>query len=148
MVSLTLEVKGLNETLAALVTTIKKKQIIAEKATHAAGLEYQRDVQKLAPVLTGQYRGSIHVQPGQGAYLDFNGSPYVLVGTDLPQAKRLEFGFFDMTDRLGRHFYQRPRPHFRPPLDLNLEKYKAIMKGEFDRDVSYENYTSLLPGVF
>jgi hypothetical protein len=145
---MTLVIEGLEETLAALVTTINKKKIIAEKAVRSAGLEYERDVKKLAPVLTGQYRGSIHVEPSTGAYQDFNGSPFVTVGTDLPQAKRLEFGFFDMTDRIGRHYYQRPRPHFRPPLDLNLAKYKAIMKGEFDRDVSYENYTSMTPGVY
>jgi hypothetical protein len=140
-----MEIIGLDETIAAVKAILREKVQIAGNATKAAGLEYQRDVQKLAPVLTGQYRGSIHVS---SVMADHTGSPYVLVGTDLPQAKRLEFGFFDKSDRLGRHFYQRARPHFRPPFDLNREKYRQIMKGTFDETVSYENWTSMMPGVY
>jgi hypothetical protein len=126
-----MEVIGLSETLEAVQQALNEKRKQAEVATRLAGNEYKNDVQKLAPYKTGTYRRSIHVGKVQ---TEANGSPFVLVGTDLPYGKRLEFGFWDMTDRLGRHYYQRARPHFRPALDLNLQKYYRIMKGTFDRN--------------
>lgn len=38
-------------------------------------------------------------------------------GTNRPQGRRLEGGFYQMTDRLGRYFEQPPYPHFGPALD-------------------------------
>ncbi|MGW3401187.1 hypothetical protein [Streptomyces zhihengii] len=38
------------------------------------------------------------------------------LGTRAPQGRRLEFGFWDMYDSLGRHFYQPPYPHVQPAL--------------------------------
>ncbi|MGW1468553.1 HK97 gp10 family phage protein [Streptomyces sp. NPDC002308] len=38
------------------------------------------------------------------------------IGTDAPQGRRLEFGFYDMTDSLGRHFFQRPLAHVGPAI--------------------------------
>jgi hypothetical protein len=149
-----MEVIGLPETIAAIKATLKEKVEIAKQAANSAGWEYSRDVQKAIGRAgirsrSGHYVAHIHVEPrGKGAYIDKAGNPYVLAGTNDPQAKRLEFGFFDMTDRLGRHFYQRARPHFRPTLDLNKAKYRAIMKGTFDKTVSYENWTSMMPGVY
>ena len=142
---MSIEIIGLDETLAAVKAELERRARIAKSAVRLAGNEYKNDVKKIAPHDIGTYRRSIHVGKVE---TESNGSPYVLVGIDLPQAKRLEFGFFDMTDRLGRHFYQRAQPHFRPALDLNKAKYRAIMKGEFDRNVSYENYTSMMPGVY
>jgi hypothetical protein len=40
----------------------------------------------------------------------------VIVGTDAPQAARLEWGFHG-TDSLGRHVDQAPRPHVGPACD-------------------------------
>jgi hypothetical protein len=37
-----------------------------------------------------------------------------------------------MIDKLGRHYYQYPHPYFRPPLDQQIGKYIAIMKGDLD----------------
>jgi HK97 gp10 family phage protein len=91
-------------------------------AVRAAGQAYQHDVQVLAPVDTGQYRASIRVE------MEVEGIRQVaLIGTPMPQACRLEYGFFGMTDVLGRTFHQYPRPHWRPPFDQNKEKYGAIM---------------------
>jgi len=123
-----MEVIGLSETLAAIQQELNKKAQQAKVAVKLAGNEYKTDVQKIAPYKTGTYRRSIHVQP-----IDEGGNPFVLVGTDLPYAKRLEFGFVG-TDSLGRVYNQAPRPHFRPALDLNRNKYVQIMKGTFDRD--------------
>lgn len=36
------------------------------------------------------------------------------LGTASPQGRRLEEGFFEKVDSLGRRFRQRPRPHVRP----------------------------------
>lgn len=38
------------------------------------------------------------------------------LGTKKPQGRRLEFGFWDMTDSIGRHFYQPPYPHVGPAI--------------------------------
>lgn len=133
-------VEGYAETMSAiqdLVETVKKA---SEDAIYRAGLAYQGDVQAGAPVNTGQYRGSIHTVPPQW---ELGGTtPFVLIGTDLPQARRLEYGFWDMTDILGRHFWQYPRPHFRPPLDTQWGKYLAIMKGDLDAALAYGSYSA------
>lgn len=39
------------------------------------------------------------------------------VGSNAAQARRLEDGFMDMSDSLGRHFRQPAYPHFGPGLD-------------------------------
>jgi hypothetical protein len=124
---MSIEITGVDETLKAIDDQLRLKQRQATAAVRSAGMEYVRDVKKLAPVLTGQYRGSIHMKMETE-----NGQPVALIGTDLPQAKRLEFGFWDRVDRLGRRYFQRARPHFRPALDLNRQKYIRIMKGELN----------------
>jgi hypothetical protein len=62
-------------------------------------------------VITGEYRSSIAVTqlatPGIVAE--------AIVGTDAPQAMRLEFGFVGV-DAIGRHYSQPPFPHWRPGL--------------------------------
>lgn len=48
-----------------------------------------------------------------------SGIPYgaeCVIGTAKPQGKRLEFGFWDMTDSIGRHFFQPPFPHVQPAI--------------------------------
>lgn len=84
-------------------------------ATRAAGIErhyrqlLRTRVQDRASgspgpqVRTGEYRNSIKIR-----------GPFV--GTDAPQAKRLEFGFVG-PDSSGRHFHRRPLPHFGPAVD-------------------------------
>lgn len=62
-------------------------------------------------VITGRYRASWRSET--------RGVPYgaeCTVGTDAPQGRRLEFGFWDMTDSIGRHFFQPPFPHVQPAL--------------------------------
>lgn len=60
-------------------------------------------------VITGRYRSSWQI--------DTRTLPYVAqctIGTAEPQGRRLEFGFWDMTDSIGRHFFQPPYPHVGP----------------------------------
>lgn len=117
---------GIENLVAKLEEYKHRKLRKAQTALNLAGNAYKNDVQACAPYKSGTYRRSIHVQPATNDDL----KPYVRIGTDLPQGRRLEFGFFDMTDSLGRHYYQLPQPHFRPPLDTEREKYLAIMRGE------------------
>ena len=88
------------------------------KAVKLTANEYKSDVQKLAPYKTGTYRRSIHVEMS---------GKVALVGTNLPYARRLEYGFAQ-ADSLGRVYSQKAQPHFRPPLDEDIEKYKKTFK--------------------
>lgn len=63
--------------------------------------------------ITGDYRRSISLEFG----LNTAGTYSAEVGTNLPQGRRLEWGFWDQTDALGRHFFQPPFPHFEPAMD-------------------------------
>lgn len=77
-------------------------------------------------VITGRYRASWRSET--------RGIPYgaqCTIGTDAPQGRRLEFGFWDMTDSLGRHFFQPPFPHVQPAIgfieDTLHEQMRAAM---------------------
>lgn len=64
-------------------------------------------------VITGRYRASWRAET--------RGIPYgaqCTLGTNAPRGRRLEFGFWDMTDSIGRHFFQPPFPHVQPALGL------------------------------
>lgn len=62
-------------------------------------------------VITGKYRSSWHTTTRSIPY-----GAQCTVGTDAPQGRRLEFGFWDMYDSLGRHFFQPPFPHVGPAI--------------------------------
>ena len=119
------EIRGMSQLKKAFVDLGKQMQRNQEIALKLAANEYKNDVQAGSPYKTGTLRRSIHVEPVSGIIKDGEGRAYVLVGTDLPYARRLEFGFVG-PDKLGRVYNQAPRPYFRPPLDNNFEKYKNI----------------------
>lgn len=62
-------------------------------------------------VITGRYRSSWEVV---GRAIPYGAQ--CTIGTNAPQGRRLEFGFFDMTDSLGRHYFQPPFPHVGPAI--------------------------------
>jgi hypothetical protein len=75
-------------------------------------------------VITGQYRASWRSET--------RGIPYgaeCVIGTDAPQGRRLEFGFWDMTDSIGRHFFQPPYPHVQPALGFIEDTLHEQMRG-------------------
>lgn len=79
-------------------------------------------------VITGSYRGSwtgeeFGVADGGG----------VEVGTREPQGKRLEYGFYDMTDSIGRHFFQPPYPHVGPSVTELEQDWPDPFKAACDR---------------
>jgi hypothetical protein len=78
-------------------------------------------------VITGQYRASWRAET--------RGVPYgaeCTIGTNAPQGRRLEFGFWDMTDSIGRHFFQPPYPHVQPAIgpieDALHEQMRAVVE--------------------
>jgi phage gpG-like protein len=79
--------------------------------------QYKTDVQRLAPYDTGTLRRSIHVE--------MINSSSAIVGTNLPYARRLEYGFMGK-DKLGRTYHQPPHPYFRPPLENNWQNYQRM----------------------
>jgi HK97 gp10 family phage protein len=109
------KIKGMAELRKAFSDLSKMAEKNQSTALKLAANEYKNDVQEGAPYKTGTLRRSIHVE--------MVSSSQALVGTDLPYAKRLEFGFADK-DKLGRVYNQAAHPYFRPPLDLNWEKYQ------------------------
>jgi hypothetical protein len=72
---------------------------------------------------TGDYRGSwsppMPVEAGPASFA-------LSVGTDRPQAARLEYGFVG-TDSLGRTFDQPPYPHMGPAVDVIEPVFHAAM---------------------
>ena len=87
-------------------------------ALRAAALVVQNDAKRRAPFKTGTLKKSIHTEP--------RGSHAVSVGTDVPYAARIEFGFAG-TDSRGRTYNQAAQPYLRPALDEN----KAEVEREF-----------------
>jgi HK97 gp10 family phage protein len=65
-----------------------------------------------APYRSGTLRRSIHTEVLRSGAT----SAFVATGTDVPYARRLEFGFQD-TDALGRRYNQAARPYMRPAYD-------------------------------
>ena len=116
-----------------------------ERAADRVGPELNRTVQQQARlgralirerasgrpgpnVITGQYLASWRIESfpvpdGGGAE----------IGTNAPQARRLEYGFFDMTDSIGRHFFQVPRPHVDPAVDELSHEFKRSFEDACDR---------------
>ncbi|MFD7922544.1 HK97 gp10 family phage protein [Streptomyces sp. NPDC059740] len=74
-------------------------------------------------VITGDYRSSWRVAP-----FAVSGGGGATVGTDRPQGRRLEFGFWDMTDSLGRHYFQPPYPHVEPAVSALGPRIQAALR--------------------
>lgn len=110
----------LSDTVANVATgakplTIKAGQSILTKVkANASGRPGPR-----AP--TGDYRRSWNMQNGGGAL-----TPWVEVGTNAAQGRRLEFGFVG-TDALGRDYNQPPYPHAGPAADAVIPEYTAAL---------------------
>ena len=79
-------------------------------------------------VITGAYRSSWRIEPFGVA--DGGGAE---VGSDQPQGRRLEYGFYDMTDSIGRHFFQVPRPHVGPAVNELSPEYEQAFTDALDR---------------
>jgi hypothetical protein len=91
-----------------------------EAATRAAALPVLNQVRITepeggrTPYKSGTYRRSFAMETVEKS----SERCRVEVGTDAPQARRLEYGFVG-ADKLGRVYNQAARPHIRPALDEN-----------------------------
>lgn len=112
---------------------------ILESATQSGALIVLNQVRRTVneggntPYLTGTYRRSFHMETTTKTPTRC----VVTIGTDAPQARRLEYGFVGR-DNLGRVYNQAARPHIRPALDENrrsvsTEIVDAIRSGMFRR---------------
>lgn len=112
-----MKVFGHAETASRFVTLAATVGPKTQAVIHTYGMLLQTKVQAHASgrpgpnAPTGDYRRSIHVE-----FSGESGSAKATVGTNKPQARRLEFGFVGI-DSLGRHYSQPPYPHFGPALD-------------------------------
>ena len=108
------EIRGMKELKDGFKQLEQRMSVNARSAVILGATAYKGDVQKISPYLTGTLRRSIHVSDPEGS-----GTQVIAyVGTDLPYARRLEYGFGN----------QAARPYFRPPLDENRAKYIKIIK--------------------
>ncbi|MFE7780266.1 HK97 gp10 family phage protein [Streptomyces nigrescens] len=78
-------------------------------------------------VITGQYRASWSVE--EFPVPDGGGAE---IGTRQPQGRRLEFGFYDMTDSIGRHYFQPPFPHVEPAVNTLSPQIQAAFREALD----------------
>lgn len=98
-----------------------------EAAEHRIGPSVRRHVEHVAEFGRAQIKGHASGRPGPNVITgDYRNSwqittrhlPYgaeCTIGTDRPQARRLEFGFVG-TDSIGRQYNQPPFPHVQPIL--------------------------------
>ena len=120
----------LAKAFAALADDIKGPAL--EAATRAAALPVLNQVRITepeggrTPYKTGTYRRSFHMETVEKS----SERCRVEVGTDAPQARRLEYGFVG-ADKLGRVYNQAARPHIRPALDENrgvaVDEFRAAV---------------------
>lgn len=76
---------------------------------------------------TGDYRRSVARETTtRGSHTE------VVVGSEAPQARRLEFGFVG-TDSLGRRYNQPPYPHWRTAMDEIEPLFVAAVVAAFGR---------------
>ncbi|MFF0009586.1 HK97 gp10 family phage protein [Streptomyces tibetensis] len=116
-----------------------------EQAADRVGPETNRTVQQQARLARAMIRMNASGRPGPniitGAYWDsWQVEPFpvpdgggAVVGTTKPQGRRLEFGFYDMTDSIGRHFFQPPFPHVEPAVNELSAEYEQAFRDALDR---------------
>lgn len=109
----------------------------SSQAVQAAGLRGLALVKRNASgrpgprVRTGDYRRSLNMRFTAAGFHGEGGSgrhPTAFIGTNAPQAQRLEEGFVG-TDAIGRRYNQPPYPHFRPMAEQIQSEWDSIMQG-------------------
>jgi HK97 gp10 family phage protein len=116
-VSLTVELTGLDKLeqhLHGLTEALSGN--VLETVLMAAALPIVNAAKANAPYKTGTLRRSIHPEVLEsGAH-----SVTVSIGTDVPYARRIEYGFVQ-ADALGRRYHQPAQPYLRPAYDEHRE---------------------------
>lgn len=108
---------------AAELTTKFAKLSKVTQAAHlktavlAGLLPIQNEAIDNCPVDEGDLVRSIHSEIVNAS----DGYAEGFTGTDKEYARRIEFGFDDMTDSLGRTYHQKPQPYMRPAYDTKRQ---------------------------
>lgn len=114
------EIQGLSQVEANLAHAIKSMTDGGHKALKVAALEVIKEAKQFAPVgKTGLLRSSLAVLSED--------AKSVTVGTKVPYAHRIEYGFMDKTDSLGRLFKVPAQPFLRPAIQRVAAKLTGIM---------------------
>lgn len=109
-----------------------KARVVRYFGLRGVGLVKARASGRPGPrVRTGDYRRSINVQ--------FLSPGHAVIGTNAPQALRLEFGFYG-ADRLGRVYAQDPFPHWRPAADQLEREFAAANELEVARAMVHRGF--------
>lgn len=115
-----------------------------EAAANRVGPEIRNTVSRQATLLRAMIRGNASGRPGPniitGRYwLSWSIEEGILpdggeaeIGTRQPYGRRLEFGFWDMTDSIGRHFFQPPYPHVEPAVNALSPQYEQAFRAALD----------------
>lgn len=111
-----------------------------DAATDAVAVAVIGAVRKSAQLGLARVRVNASGRPGPrrvtGDYLrsmavEYDGPTKVIIGTNAPQGRRLEYGFYNMTDRLGRTFQQPAYPHWRPMADWLTDTAAEMIAAAF-----------------
>jgi hypothetical protein len=116
-----------------------------ERAAARVGPEINRTVQQQARLLRALIMENASGRPGPNVITDdyrpsWKREPFGVpdgggaeVGTDRPQGRRLEYGFFEMYDSLGRFYRQPPFPHVEPAVNELSPEYEQFLRDALDR---------------
>lgn len=94
-----------------------------ERGVGKIGLSIVGKGMALAPVKRGTLRRSIHME---GPVTEGT-SAYAKVFPSVIYARRIELGFMNMRDSLGRLFHQRAHPYFKPGVTAALADAPRIL---------------------
>lgn len=130
--SLTIDTKAFMEDLKKLSNAARGKAL--EEAINAGGLELENEIklhiEKNKLVKTGNLLNSIKKGPAKVS----DTSAEVEVGTNVPYAARLEFGFSG-ADSLGRIYNQPARPYMRPAVDEGKDRIEQAVSATLKRNI-------------
>ena len=114
---------ALQQKLQALARVAQDPELL-NASLIAAGQLIANDARARAPYKTGTLRRSISVEPvGPGD---------VRVGSSVPYAARIEFGFIGADSR-GRNYHQAAQPYLRPAFEENQQAVRqAVIDGALD----------------
>jgi len=95
------------KTQAALTALAGRLAAVGEKIASRSALAVQAAGMSYTPVKRGTLRRSWRIElasTGTGVFT-------AKVGPSVVYARRIELGFYDMTDSIGRHYMQRGKPY-------------------------------------
>ena len=122
-----------------------------EQAAEKVGPAIQRHMRHAGALGVGKIKANASGRPGpmvrnteEPNYRDswkdvYQPLPYgalCTLGTTKPQGRRLEFGFYNMRDSLGRLYFQEPFPHVDPALSFIGAVLREQMGNAIDEVIS------------